>query len=137
MPANPPCFNQRRPPIGPTGPFASNRPAFRLVPCGDANDFVPICIVTRMPFALMVRGANSLAVSNCARILALAHPRRIALTPHAPKLTELGMPLATGLWLARHAPRATPSTSEELAAFAAGERAQWAQLVNEKKIRVA
>ena len=232
--------------MGITDTFAINRSTFRSVPYSDENDFAPISMVTRVPFALMVGahrreitdyasflrearreagrlshaswgvgssshltfefvaraerfeklhvpfaaqapgmqavasaqvdsmmlpigGANSLAVDNRARILAIAHPNRIELTPNVPTLTELGVPLATGLWLALYAPRATPapiiarlnaavregmrhettmnvfrqqagapepSTPEELAAFAVRERAQWAQLVQEKNIRV-
>ncbi len=232
--------------MGITDTFAINRSTFRTLPYSDENDFAPISMVTRVPFALMVGahrreitdfagflrearreagrltfaswgvgssshlayefvaraerfeklhvpfaaqapgmqavasgqvdsmmlpvgGANSLAVDNRARILALAHPSRIELTPNVPTLTELGVPLATGLWLALYAPRATPapiiarlnaalregmrheqtmnvfrqqagspepSTPEELTAFAVRERAQWAQLVQEKDIRV-
>lgn len=232
--------------MGITDTFAINRSTFRTVPYSDENDFAPISMVTRVPFALMVGahrreitdfasflrearreagrlthaswgvgssshlafefvaraerfeklhvpfaaqapgmqavasaqvdsmmlpvgGANSLAVDNRARILALAHPTRIELTPNVPTLAELGVPLATGLWLALYAPRATPapiiarlnaavregmrheqtlavfrqqagapepSSPEELAAFVTRERAQWAQLVNEKNIRV-
>lgn len=232
--------------MGITDTFAINRSTFRSVPYSDENDFAPISMITRVPFALMVGahrreitdyasfirearreagrlshaswgvgssshlafefvaraekfeklhvpfaaqapgmqavasgqvdsmmlpvgGANSLAVDNRARIIALAHPSRIELTPNVPTLTELGVPLATGLWLALYAPRATPapivarlnaavregmrneqtlavfrqqagaaepSTPEELAAFAASERVQWAQLVQEKNIRV-
>jgi len=232
--------------MGITDTFAINRSTFRSVPYSDENDFAPISMVTRVPFALMVGahrreitdyasfvrearreagrlshaswgvgssshlafefvargerfeklhvpfpaqapgmqavaagqvdsmmlpvgGANSLAVDNRARILALAHPTRIELTPNVPTLTELGVPLATGLWLALYTPRATPapiiarlndavregmrneqtvnvfrqqagtpepSSPEELAAFAARERVQWAQLVMEKNIRV-
>jgi tripartite-type tricarboxylate transporter receptor subunit TctC len=58
---------------------------------------------------LPVGGANSLAVDNRARILALAYPRRIDLTPNVPTLTELGVPLTTGLWLALYAPARTPA----------------------------
>jgi tripartite-type tricarboxylate transporter receptor subunit TctC len=232
--------------MGITDTFAINRSTFRSVPYSDENDFAPISMVTRVPFALMVGahrreitdyasfirearreagrlshaswgvgssshlafefvargerfeklhvpfaaqapgmqavasgqvdsmmlpvgGANSLALDNRARIIALAHPSRIELTPNVPTLTELGVPLATGLWLALYAPARTPapiiarlnaavregmrneqtlavfrqqagapepSTPEELAAFAARERVQWAQLVNEKNIRV-
>jgi tripartite-type tricarboxylate transporter receptor subunit TctC len=232
--------------MGITDTFAINRSTFRSVPYSDENDFAPISMITRVPFALMVGahrreitdyasfirearreagrlshaswgvgssshlafefvaraerfeklhvpfaaqapgmqavasaqvdsmmlpvgGANSLAVDNRARILALAHPSRIDLTPNVPTLTELGVPLATGLWLALYAPARTPapiiarlnaavregmrneqtlavfrqqagaaepSTPEELAAFAARERVQWAQLVQEKNIRV-
>ncbi|UPY36198.1 tripartite tricarboxylate transporter substrate binding protein [Sediminicoccus sp. KRV36] len=232
--------------MGITDTFAINRSTFRSLPYSDENDFAPISMVTRVPFALMVGahrreitdfpsflrearrqagrltfaswgvgssshlayefvaraerfeklhvpfpaqapgmqavaagqvdsmmlpigGANSLAVDNRARILALAHSSRIELTPNVPTLAELGVPLATGLWLALYAPARTPapiiarlnaavregmrneqtlavfrqqagaaepSTPEELAAFAARERVQWAQLVNEKNIRV-
>jgi tripartite-type tricarboxylate transporter receptor subunit TctC len=58
---------------------------------------------------LPVGGANSLALDNRARILALAHPQRIDLTPGVPTLSELGVPLATGLWLALYAPVRTPA----------------------------
>lgn len=232
--------------MGITDTFAINRSTFRSLPYHDENDFTPISMVTRVPFALMVGahrreitdfasflrearreagrlthaswgvgssshlafefvarsqnfeklhvpfaaqapgmqavasaqvdsmmlpvgGADSLARDNRARILALAHPTRIELTPNVPTLTELGIPLATGLWLALYAPARTPpaiiarlnaavregmrheqtlavfrqqagtpepSTPEELAAFAARERVQWAQLVAEKNIRV-
>lgn len=232
--------------MGITDTFAINRSTFRTLPYSDENDFAPISMVTRVPFALMIGahrrmitdwptflaearreagrlshaswgvgssshlafefvaraerfeklhvpfaaqapgmqavaagqvdsmmlpigGANSLAVDNRARIIALAHPSRIELTPNVPTLSELGVPLATGLWLALYAPARTPapiiarlnaavregmrheqtlnvfrqqagvpepSTPEELGAFATSERVQWAQLVQEKNIRV-
>lgn len=58
---------------------------------------------------LPVGGAESLARDNRARIIALAHPTRIELTPNVPTLTELGVPLTTGLWLALYAPARTPA----------------------------
>lgn len=155
--------------MGITDTFAINRSTFRSVPYSGENDFAPVSMVTRMPFALMVGGANSLAVDNRARILALARPSRIELMPNMPTLSELGVPLATGLRLALYAPARTsapiiarlnaamregmrheqtpavfrqqagaaePSTHEELAGFAARERVQRAQLVQEKNIRV-
>lgn len=171
--------------MGITDTFAINRSTFRQLPYSDENDFAPISMITRVPFALMVGahrreitdwasflrearreagrlshaswgvgssshlafefvaraerfeklhvpfaaqapgmqavaagqvdsmmlpigGAESLARDNRARIIALAHPSRIELTPNVPTLTELGVPLATGLWLALYAPRATP-----------------------------
>jgi tripartite-type tricarboxylate transporter receptor subunit TctC len=171
--------------MGITDTFAINRSTFRTLPYHDENDFVPISLVTRVPFALMVGahrreitdwasflreakreagrlshaswgvgssshlafefvarsqgfeklhvpfpaqapgmqavaagqvdsmmlpvgGAESLARDNRARIIALAHPYRIELTPGVPTLTELGVPLATGLWLALYAPARTP-----------------------------
>jgi len=171
--------------MGITDTFAINRSTFPTLPYSDENDFAPISMITRVPFALMigahrreitdyasflrearreagrlshaswgvgssshlvfefvaraerfeklhvpfaaqapgmqavaaaqvdsmmlpVGGANSLAVDNRARIIALAHPNRIELTPNVPTLTELGVPLATGLWLALYAPARTP-----------------------------
>ena len=171
--------------MGITDTFAINRSTFRTLPYSDEADFVPISMVTRVPFALMigahrkeitdfrsfvaeskkqagqfshaswgvgssshlafefvarnqgietlhvpfaaqapgmqavaagqvdsmmlpVGGAESLARDNRARILALAHPQRIELTPNVPTLGELGVPLATGLWLALYAPAKTP-----------------------------
>ncbi len=172
--------------MGITDTFAINRSTFPTLPYSDENDFAPISMVTRVPFALMigahrreitdfatfltaarrqagalthaswgvgssshlafefvaraqrfeklhvpfaaqapgmqavaagqvdsmmlpVGGANSLAVDNRARIIALAHYRRIELTPNVPTLTELGVPLTTGLWLALYAPARTPA----------------------------
>ncbi len=172
--------------MGITDTFAINRHTFERLPYSDENDFAPISLVTRVPFALMVGahrreitdfasfvaaarrqagqlshaswgvgssshlafefvaralrieklhvpfaaqapgmqavaagqvdsmmlpvgGANSLAVDNRARIVALAHPQRIELTPNVPTLGELGVPLATGLWLALYAPARTPA----------------------------
>jgi len=172
--------------MGITDTFAINRSTFRTLPYSDENDFVPISMVTRVPFALMVGahrreitdwasflrearreagrlthaswgvgssshlafefvaraerfeklhvpfaaqapgmqavaagqvdsmmlpigGAESLARDNRARIIALAHPNRIELTPNVPTLAELGVPLSTGLWLALYAPRGTPA----------------------------
>lgn len=40
--------------------------------------------------------------------IGLGHPSRIELTPNVPTLSELGVPLATGLWLALYAPARTP-----------------------------
>ena len=171
--------------MGITDTFAINRSTFRTLPYSDENDFVPISMVTRVPFALMigshvrqvtdfpsfvreakkeagkfshaswgvgssshlafefvarnqgfeklhvpfaaqapgmqavaagqvdsmmlpVGGAESLAKDNRARIIALAHSQRIELTPNVPTLTELGVPLSTGLWLALFAPARTP-----------------------------
>jgi tripartite-type tricarboxylate transporter receptor subunit TctC len=172
--------------MGITDTFAINRSTFPSLPYSDENDFAPISMVTRVPFALMVGahkrmitdyasflrearreagrlthaswgvgssshlafefvaraerfeklhvpfaaqapgmqavasaqvdsmmlpvgGANSLAMDNRARIIALAHPQRIELTPNVPTLSELGVPLATGLWLALYAPARTPA----------------------------
>jgi tripartite-type tricarboxylate transporter receptor subunit TctC len=172
--------------MGITDTFAINRSTFPSLPYSDENDFAPISMITRVPFALMVGahkrmvtdyasflrearreagrlthaswgvgssshlafefvaraerfeklhvpfaaqapgmqavaagqvdsmmlpvgGANSLASDGRARILALAHYQRIDLTPNVPTLTELGVPLATGLWLALYAPVRTPA----------------------------
>jgi len=172
--------------MGITDTFAINRSTFPTLPYNDETDFVPISMVTRVPFALMigahrreitdyasfvrearreagrlshaswgvgssshlafefvaraerfeklhvpfaaqapgmqavaaaqvdsmmlpVGGANSLAVDNRARIIALAHYSRIELAPNVPTLTELGVPLRTGLWLALFAPARTPA----------------------------
>jgi len=171
--------------MGITDTFAINRSTFRTLPYSDENDFVPVSMVTRVPFALMigahrreitdfasfvreakreagrlshaswgvgssshlafefvaraqqfeklhvpfaaqapgmqavaagqvdsmmlpVGGAESLARDNRARIIALAHPQRIELTPNVPTFGELGVPLSTGLWLALYAPARTP-----------------------------
>lgn len=172
--------------MGITDTFAINRSTFRTLPYSDENDFAPISMITRVPFALMVGthrreitdfpsfvrearresgalthaswgvgssshlafefvaraqnfqklhvpfaaqapgmqavaagqvdsmmlpigGAESLARDARARVIALAHPNRIELTPNIPTLTELGVPLATGLWLALYAPARTPA----------------------------
>jgi len=172
--------------MGITDTFAINRSTFRTLPYSDENDFTPISMVTRVPFALMigahrrtitdfasfltearreagrltfaswgigssshlafefvarsqnfeklhvpfaaqapgmqavaagqvdsmmlpVGGAESLARDNRARIIAVAHPSRLELTPNVPTLGELGVPLATGLWLALYAPARTPA----------------------------
>jgi tripartite-type tricarboxylate transporter receptor subunit TctC len=172
--------------MGITDTFAINRSTFPSLPYSDENDFAPISMVTRVPFALMVGahrreitdyatfltaarreagalthaswgvgssshlafefvaraerfeklhvpfaaqapgmqavaagqvdsmmlpigGANSLAADNRARVIALAHYQRIELTPNVPTLTELGVPLRTGLWLALYAPVRTPA----------------------------
>ena len=171
--------------MGITDTFAINRTTFRTLPYSDENDFAPVSMITRVPFALMVGahrrdinnfadfvrearretgamthaswgvgssshlafefvaraqnfqklhvpfaaqapgmqavaagqvdsmmlpvgGAESLARDARAKIIALAHPGRIELTPNVPTLTELGVPLATGLWLALYAPARTP-----------------------------
>ena len=171
--------------MGITDTFAINRTTFRTLPYSDENDFAPVSMVTRVPFALMVGshrrditdfasfirearreaggmthaswgvgssshlafefvaraqnfqklhvpfaaqapgmqavaagqvdsmmlpvgGAESLARDARVKIIALAHPARIELTPQVPTLTELGVPLATGLWLALYAPVRTP-----------------------------
>ncbi|SFL05289.1 Bug family tripartite tricarboxylate transporter substrate binding protein [Falsiroseomonas stagni] len=139
-------------------PFAAQAPGMQAVAAGQVDSMM-----------LPVGGAESLARDNRARIIALAHPNRIDLTPGVPTLGELGVPLSTGLWLALYAPARTPpaiiarlnealrtgmrhettqavfrqqagvaepSTPEELATFVRAERAQWAQLVREKNIRV-
>jgi tripartite-type tricarboxylate transporter receptor subunit TctC len=172
--------------MGITDTFAINRSTFRNLPYSDENDFAPISMVTRVPFALMIGahrrditdfasfvrearreagrlshaswgvgssshlafefvarsqgfeklhvpfaaqapgmqavaagqvdsmmlpigGAESLARDNRARVIALAHYKRIELTPNVPTLTELGVPLTTGLWLALYAPARTPA----------------------------
>jgi tripartite-type tricarboxylate transporter receptor subunit TctC len=79
-------------------PFAAQAPGMQAVASGQVDSM-----------ALPVGGANSLAVDNRARIVALAHPQRVDLTPNVPTLTELGVPLATGLWLALFAPARTPA----------------------------
>lgn len=139
-------------------PFAAQAPGMQAIAAGQVDSMM-----------LPVGGANSLAVDGRARIIALAHPSRIELTPNVPTLTELGVPLTTGLWLALYAPARTPapilarlnqavregarhqqtlevfrqqagvpepSTPEELAAFARGEREQWARIVREAGITV-
>lgn len=172
--------------MGITDTFAINRHTFRTLPYNDETDFVPVSMVARVPFALMigahrrditdfasfvaaarrqagamtyaswgvgsssqlvyefvarnqrfeklhvpfaaqapgmqavaagqvdsmmlpVGGAESLARDNRSRIVALAHYQRVELTPGVPTLTELGIPLATGLWLALYAPARTPA----------------------------
>ena len=139
-------------------PVAAQAPGMQAVAAGQVDSMM-----------LPVGGAESLARDNRVRIIALAHPTRIELTPNVPTLTEVGVPLTTGLWLALYAPARTPapvidrlnqavreamhneqtlavfrqqagaaepSTPEELAAFARTERQQWAQLVQEKNIRI-
>jgi tripartite-type tricarboxylate transporter receptor subunit TctC len=78
-------------------PFAAQAPGMQAVAAGQVDSMM-----------LPVGGANSLAVDNRARIIALAYPRRIELTPDVPTLTEVGVPLTTGLWLALYAPARTP-----------------------------
>ncbi|WP_270936421.1 Bug family tripartite tricarboxylate transporter substrate binding protein [Falsiroseomonas oryzae] len=78
-------------------PFAAQAPGMQAVAAAQVDSM-----------ALPVGGAESLARDNRARIVALAHPHRIDLTPNVPTLTELGVPLATGLWLALYAPARTP-----------------------------
>jgi tripartite-type tricarboxylate transporter receptor subunit TctC len=79
-------------------PFAAQAPGMQAVAASQVDSMM-----------LPVGGANSLAVDNRARLLALAHPQRIELTPNVPTLQELGVPLATGLWLALYAPARTPA----------------------------
>ena len=79
-------------------PFAAQAPGMQAVAAGQVDSMM-----------LPVGGAESLARDNRARIIALAHPTRIDLTPNVPTLTELGVPLATGLWLALYAPARTPA----------------------------
>ncbi len=79
-------------------PFAAQAPGMQAVAAGQVDSMM-----------LPIGGANSLAVDNRARIIAVAYPRRVELTPNVPTLTELGIPLATGLWLALFAPSRTPA----------------------------
>jgi tripartite-type tricarboxylate transporter receptor subunit TctC len=78
-------------------PFPAQAPGMQAVASGQVDSMM-----------LPVGGAESLARDNRARIIALAHPQRIDLTPGVPTLGELGVPLATGLWLALYAPARTP-----------------------------
>ena len=79
-------------------PFAAQAPGMQAIAAGQVDSMM-----------LPVGGAESLARDNRARIVALAHPQRVELTPNVPTLTELGIPLATGLWLALFAPARTPA----------------------------
>jgi tripartite-type tricarboxylate transporter receptor subunit TctC len=79
-------------------PFAAQAPGMQAVAAGQVDSMM-----------LPVGGADSLARDGRARIIALAHAQRIGLTPGVPTLTELGVPLATGLWLALYAPARTPA----------------------------
>lgn len=79
-------------------PFAAQAPGMQAVAAGQVDSMM-----------LPVGGAESLSRDNRARIVALAHPQRVALVPNVPTLTELGIPLATGLWLALFAPARTPA----------------------------
>jgi tripartite-type tricarboxylate transporter receptor subunit TctC len=79
-------------------PFAAQAPGMQAIAAGQVDSMM-----------LPVGGAESLARDNRARIIALAHPSRIELTPNVPTLSELGVPLATGLWLALFAPARTPA----------------------------
>lgn len=79
-------------------PFAAQAPGMQAIAASQVD-----------VMSLPVGGAESLARDNRARILALAHPQRVELTPNVPTLTELGVPLATGLWLALFAPARTPA----------------------------
>ncbi len=79
-------------------PFPAQAPGMQAVAAGQVDSMM-----------LPVGGAESLARDNRARILALAHPSRIDLTPGVPTLSELGVPLSTGLWLALYAPARTPA----------------------------
>jgi tripartite-type tricarboxylate transporter receptor subunit TctC len=78
-------------------PFAAQAPGMQAVAAAQVDIM-----------SLPVGGANSLAVDNRARIVGLAHPNRVDLTPNVPTMQELGVPLATGLWLALFAPARTP-----------------------------
>jgi tripartite-type tricarboxylate transporter receptor subunit TctC len=78
-------------------PFSSQAPGMQAVAAGQVDAMV-----------LPVGGADSLARDGRARILGVAAPQRLELTPNAPTLTELGVPLSTGLWLALYAPARTP-----------------------------
>jgi len=139
-------------------PFTGQAPGMQAVAGGQVDTMV-----------LPVGGAESLARDGRVRILGVAAPQRIALTPDVPTLAELGVPLSSGLWLALYAPRGTPATAvarlneafreaakndqmlaafrnqatvpepttpEHLAAFAQGERRQWAAVVKERNIVV-
>ncbi len=79
-------------------PFAAQAPGMQAIAAGQVDSMM-----------LPVGGAESLARDNRARIIALAHANRIELTPHVPTLSELGVPLTTGLWLALFAPARTPA----------------------------
>ena len=79
-------------------PFSAQAPGMQAIAAGQVDSMM-----------LPVGGAESLARDGRARIVALAHPGRIALTPGVPTLTELGVPLVTGLWLALYAPARTPA----------------------------
>jgi tripartite-type tricarboxylate transporter receptor subunit TctC len=79
-------------------PFAAQAPGMQAVAAGQVDSMM-----------LPIGGANSLAMDNRARIIGLAHSARIDLTPNVPTLSELGVPLTTGLWLALYAPARTPA----------------------------
>ena len=78
-------------------PFTSQAPGMLAVAAGQVDAMV-----------LPVGGAESLARDARARILGVAAAERLELVPNVPTLTELGVPLSTGLWLALYAPRGTP-----------------------------
>lgn len=81
-------------------PFTGQAPGMQAVAGGQVDSMV-----------LPVGGAESLARDGRVRILGLAAPARVELTPNVPTLTELGVPLSTGLWLALYAPRGTPEAA--------------------------
>jgi tripartite-type tricarboxylate transporter receptor subunit TctC len=78
-------------------PFTGQAPGMQAVASGQVDAMV-----------LPVGGAESLARDGRARIVAVAAPERLDLVPNTPTLTELGVPLSTGLWLALYAPARTP-----------------------------
>jgi tripartite-type tricarboxylate transporter receptor subunit TctC len=78
-------------------PFTGQAPGMQAVASGQVDAMV-----------LPVGGAEQLARDGRARIVAVAAPQRVELVPNAPTLTELGVPLSTGLWLALYAPARTP-----------------------------
>lgn len=79
-------------------PFTGQAPGMQAVAAGQVDAMM-----------LPVGGAESLARDGRARIVAVAAPQRLDLVPNAPTLTELGVPLVTGLWLALYAPARTPA----------------------------
>ena len=83
-------------------PFTGQAPGMQAVASGQVDAMV-----------LPVGGAESLARDGRVRLLGIAAPERIALTPDVPTLTELGVPLSSGLWLALYAPRGTPQAVVE------------------------
>lgn len=79
-------------------PFTGQAPGMQAVAAGQVDAMV-----------LPVGGAESLARDGRTRILGVAAPRRIELTPGVPTLVELGVPLSTGVWLSLYAPARTPA----------------------------
>jgi len=79
-------------------PFTGQAPGMQALAAGQVDAMM-----------LPVGGGEALAKDGRARIVAVAAPARLDLVPNVPTLTELGVPLVTGLWLGLYAPARTPA----------------------------